>query len=69
MAETTKQQLLRKAVELIGDQEVAILLGVPSHLLNAWISGHASMPDRKLLLLTDLLGKQAEGYTVSRGRN
>jgi hypothetical protein len=28
---------------------------VPESLLEAWIGGHASMPDRKLLLLAELL--------------
>lgn len=46
---------LRKAADLIGHDELAIRLGVPPTLLDAWIRGMASMPDRKLLQLADLL--------------
>ena len=47
--QTTRQELLRKAVTLIGREELAVKLGVPAHLLDAWINGKASMPDRKLV--------------------
>lgn len=60
MVESTKQHLLRKAAQLVGRQELAIQLKVPRALLEAWIYGHASMPDRKLLLLADLLEKRAK---------
>jgi hypothetical protein len=59
MPETTKQQMLRRASELLGRVELAALLDVRASLLEAWISGHASMPDRKLLALTDILDKIA----------
>jgi hypothetical protein len=59
MPETTKQQMLRRASELLGRVELAALLDVRASLLEAWISGHASMPDRKLLALTDILDKVA----------
>jgi len=52
---TTKQELLRKAVRLIGREDLAVKLGVPTHLLDAWINGQASMPDRKLVHLADVL--------------
>jgi DNA-binding transcriptional regulator YiaG len=55
----TTQNLLRKAVELLGEEELAATLKVPRHLLQAWMSGHASMPDRKLMLLIDALDKLA----------
>ena len=54
---TTTQRLLRKAAHLLGPEELAVALKVPRHLLDAWMSGHASMPDRKLLLLIDALDK------------
>ena len=57
MPETTKQQLLRRAVDLAGLDEVAAALKVPGHLVEAWISGHAFMPDRKLLALADFLDR------------
>ena len=55
MAETTKQNLLRMATARIGRTELARRLKIPESLLDAWMSGHASMPDRKLLLLAELL--------------
>ena len=55
MAETTKQNLLRMASARIGQGELAKRLNIPESLLQAWISGHASMPDRKLLMLAALL--------------
>ena len=57
MAETTKQNLLRMAAARIGRAELAQRLKIPESLLEAWMSGHASMPDRKLLLLAELLDK------------
>lgn len=53
--ETTKQALLRKAADLIGRGELAVRLKVPPHLLDAWMRGLATMPDRKLGLLADLI--------------
>jgi hypothetical protein len=55
VAETTKQNLLRMASVRLGRAELATRMKVPESLLEAWIGGHASMPDRKLLLLAELL--------------
>jgi len=52
---TTKQHLLKRAAARIGQQELAERLGVPSTLLDAWLRGLASMPDRKLLKLADVI--------------
>lgn len=57
MAETTKQSLLRRAVDLAGLEDVAAALESPQELVQAWMSGHATMPDRKLLLLADFFDK------------
>ncbi len=54
---TTKQRLLRNAAESLGPVELGELLNVSVPLLEAWMSGQASMPDRKLVLLTGLLGE------------
>jgi hypothetical protein len=59
MAETTKQQLLRRAANLIGRDELAARLKIPESLLDAWISGHAALPDRKLVALADILDEVA----------
>jgi hypothetical protein len=57
MPETTKEQLLRRAVDLVGLEQVALALKAPPDLVSAWMSGHASMPERKLLLLADFLDR------------
>ena len=57
VAETTKQVLLRRAAALVGEEELAVGLKVPRSLLQAWMSGHATMPERKLLMLVDFLDK------------
>jgi hypothetical protein len=44
----------------MGREELAVALRVPRDLLDAWISGHASTPDRKRVLLTDILDKLAD---------
>lgn len=55
MATTTRQELLRRAVNLIGHDELALRLKVPPPLLEAWLRGVSSMPDRKLILLANIL--------------
>ena len=47
--------LLRKAAALVGHDELAAALKVPRTLLEAWIDGQATMPDRKLSLLAEFL--------------
>jgi len=54
VAGTTKQRLLTEAAKLIGVEELANRLGVPS-LLVAWIEGAGTMPDRKLKALAEVL--------------
>jgi hypothetical protein len=50
-----RSELLRKAAALVGHDELAAALKVPASMLDAWINGHATMPDRKLSLLADFL--------------
>ncbi len=57
MPESTKQRLLKEAAKLLGKEELATQLRVPQELLDAWMGGLATMPDRKLLQLADLLDK------------
>jgi hypothetical protein len=54
MPETTKQRLLRQTAERVGRERLAKSLNVPLELLEAWLSGHSTMPDRKFLELGDL---------------
>lgn len=39
----------------MGKEELAIRLKVPESLLDAWMHGLATMPDRKLVLLAEVL--------------
>jgi hypothetical protein len=39
----------------MGKEELAVRLKIPLHLLEAWIDGRATMPDRKLALLASVL--------------
>jgi hypothetical protein len=55
MAMTSKQRMLEQAARHLGRERVAARLSVPETLLQAWIDGHASMPERKFLVLADLL--------------
>ena len=57
MSESRKQHLLKSAADLVGREELAVHLKVPGALLSAWISGHAAMPDRKLIALAEVLDK------------
>jgi hypothetical protein len=57
MGQSTAQAFLRIAVELIGADQVALRLNSPRHLLDTWMRGQATMPERKLLGLIDLLEK------------
>lgn len=61
MGERTKHELLRRAANLIGEAELAIALKIPLSLLAAWMNGHASIPDRKLIALIDILDEVADG--------
>jgi hypothetical protein len=51
----TRQTLLRKAAALVGREELAAGLKVAPALLDAWMNGQATVPDRKLAALADLL--------------
>jgi hypothetical protein len=46
---------LERALERLGLEEVAKRLRAPENLVQAWAAGHATMPERKLRLLLDLL--------------
>ena len=57
--ETTKQRLLREAATLMGRRELAQRLKVSEQELSDWIGGEGKMPDRKLLVLADVLDSWA----------
>lgn len=52
---TTKRQFLQRAADLLGQDELAWRLSVPSRVLQAWIRGDITMPDGKLLVLAVVL--------------
>jgi hypothetical protein len=57
MGQSTALAFLRIAVGLIGAEQVASRLNSPTHLIDAWMRGQATIPERKLLGLIDLLDK------------
>ena len=59
MPETTRQDLLRRAVDVAGLPDVARALTVSPERVEAWMNGQASMPDGKLLMLASFLEKFA----------
>jgi len=60
MTEEMKRLVLSKAAANFGVLPLAKHLNVHDGQLAAWISGHASMPDRKLLPLIDLIEADKE---------
>ena len=52
---SAKQRLLERAALLVGRDALATRLNVPATLLDAWLRGLATMPDRKLFALADLI--------------
>jgi hypothetical protein len=57
MDRTTKQRMLQRAAVLVGRDMLALRLNVPATVLDVWLRGLATMPDRKLLPLADLIDK------------
>jgi len=55
VATTTKQRMLEQAAKHLGRERLAARMNVPESLLQAWIDGHATMPERKFLALADIL--------------
>ena len=51
----SKKTLLCRAADLIGRDQLASGLKISAALLDSWLSGRASMPDRQLSALADLL--------------
>jgi len=52
--------MLERAAKHLGRERLAARLKVPETLLQAWIDGYATMPERKLLALADLLEELSE---------
>ncbi|HZO03166.1 MAG TPA: hypothetical protein VFB93_18370 [Burkholderiales bacterium] len=52
---TKKQDIVQRAVELVGHVELAEQLNVPSWVVEAWACGGIDMPDSKLMDLASFL--------------
>lgn len=63
MSQAEKQELLRKAVELAGQDELAGRLGVSEKLLDSCMHGDVAMPDGKLFVLAAIVKQAAEKKT------
>jgi hypothetical protein len=56
----SRQELLREAARLVGNEALARHLNVPETLLDAWLRGLATMPDRKMLPLAEVLQRASD---------
>jgi hypothetical protein len=54
-AQTVRQRLLKYAEDRIGRTELSLQLKVTESIVEAWLDGVATMPNRKLLILADLI--------------
>ena len=48
---------LERALRALGPDELSSRLKAPPELIQTWINGHATMPERKFHRLLDLLGE------------
>ena len=46
---------LERALKALGPDELSARLKSPPELIQTWINGHATMPERKFLQLVDVL--------------
>ncbi|HZE59331.1 MAG TPA: hypothetical protein VE085_02125 [Burkholderiales bacterium] len=46
---------LERALKALGPDGLSSRLQVPPELIQTWINGHATMPERKFLRLVDVL--------------
>jgi hypothetical protein len=59
MRDNSTQQLLRKAIAIVGREQLADALRTPASLVDEWITGLVAVPERKLLMLLDLLAQRS----------
>jgi hypothetical protein len=57
MPDTTKQELLRSAVDSAGLRDVSRVTMASPDVIEGWLNRQASMPDGKLLVLAVFLEK------------
>jgi hypothetical protein len=51
---------LERALRALGPDELSTRLQSPPELIQTWINGHATMPERKFLRLVDVLDEIGE---------
>jgi hypothetical protein len=54
-------QALERALKALGPEKLSVRLQVPPELIQTWINGHATMPERKFLRLVDVLDEIDDG--------
>jgi hypothetical protein len=55
--DATKRHLLQRAMKLLGRDELARRLNIPTSMFDDWIRGDATMPDGKLMELARTMDK------------
>ena len=53
----TKRGLLERALQLLGRDELAKRLNIPTSLVDDWVRGNAAMPDGKLMEIARTMDK------------
>ena len=48
-------EMLARVLKALGPDELSARLNAPPELIQTWLNGHATMPQRKFLLLVDIL--------------
>lgn len=61
VSKSSQQALLAEAARRLGREELARRLKVPEALLDTWMNGHATMPERKFLALLDVMDRISGG--------
>lgn len=65
---TKKQEILRRAEELMGRDFLAKRLNIPQSMLEAWLRGDVTMPDGKLLDLAAALAELADPHNYGQNK-
>lgn len=53
--QTVTKRALGRALKLLGPDELSKRLGAPPELIQTWLNGHATVPERKVMALIDLI--------------
>ncbi len=57
-------RIVRRACELVGLQPLAVRLGVPRAMVQAWLAGTAALPPRAFRTLLYILKKADPGFRL-----